>query len=524
MDKQNEFDSTEDFTGLIDDDVDMHTITETLEVPKFMNSETKYPEFNREDYHKTQYTMNTEFSDLVKKRDYKGFKSEIEDEIEKTKRLNNIETIDDEEEKKPKGKKKLKKWVYILLLLILVGGGLITYKIINDKRIAREKEEADKAKLAEINSHYNKIIKVNKDSEIYIKDDGEFKEIGKVYEGDIFELAEEKITLDTKYFHIKDLDFYIDYSAVEKSEEEELDDRYKMYLPFNKNIVTNDKFTLKYNDKDYITLNESEEFPIIINNFENKYYVEYNNHLVSISKDDVKETIDNKNTDKKNQSKITTLAYHRIYDTTDKCTDPYVCVKKTTFDKHMKYLKDNGYLTLTMDEMYMYMKGNLQVAKGVVITLDDGLLFKSADEVLDKYGLNATMFVATGAFSNYAQFEGLKAIENQSHTHNMHKNYVCSGGNQGGAILCASKQKIIDDLKKSNEILKVEPKAMAFPFYDYNDNAIAAVKEVGFKMAFIGRAGVMGRATPKSTNLYKIPRMTVWEESIMSYSSWKSYL
>ena len=65
---------------------------------------------------------------------------------------------------------------------------------------------------------------------------------------------------------------------------------------------------------------------------------------------------------------------------------------------------------------------------------------------------------------------------------------------------------------------------MAFPFYDYNDTAIAAVKEAGFKMAFIGRAGVMGRATPKVTDLYKIPRMTVWEESIMSYNSWKSYL
>ena len=55
------------------------------------------------------------------------------------------------------------------------------------------------------------------------------------------------------------------------------------------------------------------EFPVIINNYENKYYVEYNNKLVSISKDDVSKTKDNKNTDKKNQSKITTLAYHRIY-------------------------------------------------------------------------------------------------------------------------------------------------------------------------------------------------------------------
>ena len=32
--------------------------------------------------------------------------------------------------------------------------------------------------------------------------------------------------------------------------------------------------------------------------------------------------------DKKNQAKITTLAYHRVYDKDDKCTDAYVCIKK----------------------------------------------------------------------------------------------------------------------------------------------------------------------------------------------------
>ena len=29
---------------------------------------------------------------------------------------------------------------------------------------------------------------------------------------------------------------------------------------------------------------------------------------------------------------MTTLAYHRVYDTTDSCTDPYVCLKKEVFD------------------------------------------------------------------------------------------------------------------------------------------------------------------------------------------------
>ena len=65
---------------------------------------------------------------------------------------------------------------------------------------------------------------------------------------------------------------------------------------------------------------------------------------------------------------------------------------------------------------------------------------------------------------------------------------------------------------------------MAFPFYDYNDTAIKGVKAAGFKMAFVGRAGQMGKATPKVTDLYKIPRMTVYDFSLMSFNEWKGYL
>ena len=503
MNNQNEFDKTEDFTELIDDDIDMHTITETLELPR---DKVNYPSFERHEYKKEN--TYEEFSEIVKRRDYKGFNSEL----------------DDKKTKKTK-KRKLKKWVYILVLLIILGvGGFFGYKYYTDKLKAEEKEEQEK-KIAEIEKHYGEYIKVSKDSILYEKKDNDYKEVAKVYEGAVFALADIKINIDTKYFQIKDLDYYIAYADVEKSEEEKIDSRYKKYVPFNVNIVTKDNFTMNVGDDKYITMEKSMEFPVIINNYDDKYYVEYNDHLVSIAKDEVETTKEHKNTDKKNQSKMTTLAYHRVYDTTDKCTDAYVCLKKETFDKQMKYLSDNNYLTLTLEEMYMYLKGNLQIEKGIVITFDDGYLFEASDEVLAKYGLNGTMFVISGDFvDKYDHFENLKAIDIQSHTHKMHKNYVCAGGNQGGKMLCAGKQSIIEDLKTSFEALKIEPFGFAYPFYDYNDTVIAALKEAGIKMAFIGRAGVLGKATPKVTDVYKIPRMTVWEESLMSFNAWKGYL
>lgn len=494
-----DYDETEEFSEMMDEvnemaeklDEEMKDIKAQVdhEIPSDISREVHISD------------IDEDFSNVVRRRDYRG-------KVEST----NIEPLPSRS-----SRRKLKKWVYIAFVALLLVIGLGLFLIINNNK----KLEEEKAIVENIKSHYHQYAKVSKDTILFEKKDNEYKEVGKIYKEVNVELEEQDITSDTKYFHIKDLDYYISYEDISEGKKDEEESRYKKYVPFNINVVTKDSFTLYNGDNKLITLNKEMEFPVIINNYENKYYVEYNNMLVSISKDDVSKTIDNKNTDKKNQSKITTLAYHRIYKENNTCTDPYVCMKIENFDKQMKYLVDNNYLTLTLDELYMYLKGNLQVEKAVVITLDDGLMFINADEVLDKYKIQATGFVTT---SLDTVFKSLKAIFVQSHTHDMHRNYVCPGGNQGGAILCATKADIVADLKKSIEILGTDPIGFAYPFYDYNDNAIAALKEAGYKMAFVGRAGVLGKATPKVTDVYKIPRMTVYDESKMSFNEWKGYL
>ena len=501
MDNDNRFDQTEDFNELMND---VKEATENLDIV-IQNMEGKMNSRNentREGLHAS--SIDDDFGDILRRKN---------------------RNIEDNSEKKTSKKRKLKKWVYLVLVGFVLIVGLLVFWIFHNKKIAADKEKL----ITEIKSHYGEYVKVDKDTAIYTHTEkDEYKKVGTVYKNAVLKLEEEKtIDEETKYFHVKDSivsDYYVPYEVVSKSNKQEIDNRYKNYLPFDKALVANN-FTLYLNDEKLISFDGEAEIPIIINDYEGKYYVEYNGMLVGIKKEEVKELQDYKiGESKKNQSKITTLAYHRVYDTGDKCTDSYICLKRETFDKQMKYLSDNNYFTLNLEELYMYLNGNLRIEKGVVITLDDGYLYKAADEVLDKYNLNGTMFVISGDFSDYTPFKNLKAIDIQSHTHSLHKNYVCSGGNQGGAILCASKQKIVDDLKKSNEALGVKPIGLAYPFYDYNDNAISALKEVGFKMGFVGRAGALGKATPKVTDLYKIPRMTVWEETIMSYNEWKSYL
>ncbi len=500
MEDNNRFDETEEFSNIMDE---VNDITEKLdeEVRELKDKlDREVPLGVSDEIHISD--IDDDFSSVVRRSDYRGNREDITPLPSRSSR------------------RKLKKWVYLALAGVILVVGLGIYLIVHSSN-EKKKLEEEKEIVEKIKSHYHENAIVSKDTNLYEKKDNEYKEVGKIYKNANITLVSEDIDANTKYFHIKDVDYYIPYEDVDKGSEKETDTRYKKYVPFNINIVTKDSFTL-YLDKDkLITINKEMEFPVIINNYENKYYVEYNNMLVNISKDDVSKTKDNKNTDKKNQAKITTLAYHRIYKENNTCTDPYVCMKIENFDKQMKYLVDNNYLTLTLDELYMYLNGNLQVEKAVVITLDDGLMFINADEVLDKYKIQATGFVTT---SLDTVFKSLKAIFVQSHTHDMHRNYVCPGGNQGGAILCASKANIVADLKKSIEILGTDPIAFAYPFYDYNDNAIAALKEVGFKMAFVGRFGTLGKSTPKVTNVYTIPRMTVYDESKMSFNEWKGYL
>lgn len=411
--------------------------------------------------------------------------------------------------------------ILVLVLLVIVGVLLYIFNYLDEReqeRIRREEQEL----VQTIEGHFNNYVEVTKDTSLYTCDENNSCTVkGIVYQNVELELEEMTIDKNTKYFYIPLLDSFVSYQDVEPIDElETFNERYKSYLPFNKNVVTNDEFTLYRDDKKVYTFKESMSFPIIINNHDGKYYVEYNNQLFYLLEDDVLKIVNSSNTKLKNAKSITTFCYHRVYDTDEKCTDIYICKKKSKFEQEMAYLKDNGYLTLTMEEMYLYLTGKLQVQKGVLVTFDDGYLMESAIEVLEEYNLNGNLFVITSRFKDFSIFKSPN-LALHSHTHAMHTAGQCAGyGYQGGGILCLSKQKVLDDLKTSRNLLN-DPIALAYPFYDYNTRAIELLEEAGFKMAFIGLGGTKGKASP-GVNLYKIPRVTIWDTT--SFSKWKGYL
>lgn len=402
-------------------------------------------------------------------------------------------------------------------IILLIGLYILTNSFNKEYTIENDKiKQANIIK--EINSSYNKYVKTNKEAKLYTLDNNKYEEIGTISADVELELNEKKD--DNEYFSIKGMDYYINYKNVQKINKisESSNTNYKKYIPFNENIITNSPTKFYKDGKVKYTINKSIEAKIIIKDTD-KYYIEYNNELLYVTKDNVKEIKKSKNSSDMPRTNIRTLTYHTIYNTkTERCTNTVICHPIEQFREHMKYLSENNYLTLTMNELELYLDGKIQVPKkSIVITLDDGKYATNAIKIVEKYKVYATYFIITGRYdvppkSEYMKFE--------SHTDNLHNNYKCSGGNQGGELLCASEDKILKDLKTSQEKLGGSF-AIAYPFFDFNERAIKLLRQAGFRLAFIGQYDTNGYSTPK-TDRMKLRRKTIFSSDPLS--TFVSYL
>lgn len=214
-------------------------------------------------------------------------------------------------------------------------------------------------------------------------------------------------------------------------------------------------------------------------------------------------------------TKIAVLNYHFFYDATkgNKGDGNYTSIQ--TFEEQLKYLKDNDYKTLTMEEFRAWMYGERDLpARSVLITVDDGgngtgkkngnLLIP----ILEKYQAHATIFLITGWWDKNGYISPYVDLE--SHTDEMHESNYCSGVSRGAKMLCLSDEEVIEDLTRSTNYLGSKT-AFCYPFYAHTAHTMELLKQVGFKLAFIGGES---KAT-RSTNKYKIPRYHMYKTTTL---------
>ena len=392
-------------------------------------------------------------------------------------------------------KRRLKKGpIIILLLAILVLISLMIFLIKEKKEESIKKEKKNEKEITEkIKSHYNEYVKAKENSKIYDKNEKEIGEISNVE----LKLKKEKIDKNTKYFYAENIKAYISYKDVDKIEK--ISKYETERVPFNKEVTTKENIKINIDEKSYYKLKKEIIFsPIQI---DDKYYFIFDDKLVYINKEDIKEE---KNIDKyKSTSAIAVINYHYVVneEETKECRQN-ICERDYQYDEQMKYIKDTGFYTATMEDLDLWIDGKINLPeKTVVITIDDGWYLPRNIEILEKYNLHATLFLI-GHLASPDAYKS-KSLEIHSHTWNMHNLGECPIG-RGGAILCKEKSKIVEDLKKSSESLN-NSKYFAYPFYEYNDHAIEALKEAGFRMAFSGG----GRKVTRGIDKYTVPRFGI---------------
>ena len=365
--------------------------------------------------------------------------------------------------------------------------------------------------LIKIKSNYNNVVKTTKDTKLYINNNGKYKDVGKINKDNILELESiDNISLDNKYFNLLDSDYYVSYKDV-KPTDESINKRYLNYIEFPIEVTTKENVVYyDENSNEVFTLNIPITSKVVVN-LDDYYGISLLSRLVYIKKADISNTVEVDNNEEVAES-IPAILYHFIYLNGDNSCNDIICHSEEQIDSHFKFLSDNDVFTLNTSEVLRFIKNEINLPKkSILITIDDGARAENFIPFLEKYQLNATLFLVSSWYP-ISKFQS-PYLEIASHTHNMHTTGVCPTG-QGGGINCLPSDDILNDLKLSRETLN-NTKAFCFPFYEYSNYSINLVKEAGFEMAFIGGSTKI----KKGIDPYKIPRYPILSSFGVDYIS-----
>jgi len=208
---------------------------------------------------------------------------------------------------------------------------------------------------------------------------------------------------------------------------------------------------------------------------------------------------------------VLVLMYHNIY--TDKKINSYD-VSVANFKKHIEILKKYGFQSISIEDLYEFLKFNKKIPeRSVIFTFDDG--FKSvvtASNILKENGFTGVTSLITGYIGSVwevNQTEIAKLLSNgfeiSLHSHKLHNTYK--------KLLSEKKYKELEqDIKEAKEYsintLHINPIAFTYPQGAYDKKIEKILKDNGFKIGF----GLYGKLINRyGDNPYYISRVEISE-------------
>jgi len=155
------------------------------------------------------------------------------------------------------------------------------------------------------------------------------------------------------------------------------------------------------------------------------------------------------------------------------------------FEKHMKYLKDNNYNVLSLDELVSLTQSGKSIKKkSVAISFDDGYRnnYDYAFEILKKYNFPAIIFVP----SDSMHAEDRLSVE-QIREMNQSNIDIGSHTRREAYLPKQTKALLLDEIVESKRILEektgIKINYISYPTGGFNDDVKQIVKESGYKGA-----------------------------------------
>jgi len=209
---------------------------------------------------------------------------------------------------------------------------------------------------------------------------------------------------------------------------------------------------------------------------------------------------------------VPVLVYHNF----SKKRSDKTAVGQDDFEAQMKYLKQNGYHVVSIDQLLDFIDYKEQLPeKSIVITFDDAWrsIFDVALPILIKYGFTATFFIYTdfiggGKAMTWKQIETLSKIgfDIQCQT-KTHRNLAVPKKNESFKEYFESIEMEIGYPKNLlKEKLNIDCKFLAYPYGETNNLVIALLKKHGYRAAFT----IDRKPNPFFIDKYRIYRSVIY--------------
>lgn len=206
-----------------------------------------------------------------------------------------------------------------------------------------------------------------------------------------------------------------------------------------------------------------------------------------------------------NLTDVPILNYHKVDGTIQHC----LSLTPDEFEQQMRFLSENGYHTITPDQLLAYLKyGKSLPDNPILITFDDGYQdnYTNAYPIMKKYGFTATIFLITGVIDKdprYMTWDQARALQQDgfvfgSHTVT-HAPLAKLTNEQITEELTASKKEIERQLGR-------KPDFFAYPTGSYTMKIEELVRQAGYRAAFTIRYGQAGLGS----DLYALERIPIF--------------